>query len=55
MEGAIWREFSFGDMLLPCGILLAVGAIGFTAGAQILSLRETGRGWLPAFGAKVGK
>jgi linearmycin/streptolysin S transport system permease protein len=47
LEGAIWRGFSVGEMLLPCGILLAVGAVGFVAGAQVLSLRETGRGWLP--------
>lgn len=48
LEGAIWRGFGVEQMLLPCGILLAVGAGGFVAGAQILSVRETGRGWLPA-------
>jgi ABC-2 type transport system permease protein len=54
LEGAIWRNFSVGEMLLPCGILLAVGAVGFVAGAQILSLRETGRGWLPGTRGKAG-
>ncbi len=44
LEGAIWRGFSFAEMLLPCGILTAVGVAGFLAGAQVLSLRETGRG-----------
>lgn len=35
LEGAIWRGFSFADMLLPCGILLAVGVVGFTIGARV--------------------
>jgi ABC-2 type transport system permease protein len=50
LEGAIWRGFGAVEMLLPCGILLALGVTGFVAGAQILSLRETGRGWLPVLG-----
>ena len=36
IEGAIWREFTIGEMLLPCGILLAVGAVGITLGTQML-------------------
>jgi ABC-type multidrug transport system permease subunit len=24
LEGAIWRDFSFGEMMLPCGVLLAM-------------------------------
>jgi ABC-2 type transport system permease protein len=47
LEGAIWRGFSAADMLVPCAALLTVGAMAFVAGAQILSLRETGRAWLP--------
>ncbi len=47
LEGAIWRGFSAAEMLPPCAVLLAVGAVGFAAGAQILSLRETGRAWFP--------
>ena len=36
-EGAIWRGFSFSEMLLPTIILLSIGIIGFTIGATILS------------------
>ena len=36
IEGAIWREFTVVDMLLPCGILLAVGAVGITVGTRML-------------------
>ena len=39
MEGAIWRDFSFTEMLLPCGVLIAVGAAFFTLG--VLMLRRT--------------
>jgi ABC-2 type transport system permease protein len=35
LEGAIWRGFSPTDMLLPCGILVAVGVVGFTVGARV--------------------
>lgn len=34
MEGAIWRKFSLAEMLLPCGILLAVGAAFFAVGVR---------------------
>lgn len=37
LEGAVWRGFSFTEMLLPCGILLGVGAVSFALGAKILS------------------
>lgn len=37
LEGAIWRGFTFSEMLLPCGILLAVGVGGFALGTAILS------------------
>ncbi len=37
LEGAVWRGFSTSEMLLPCGILLAVGAGSFALGAKILS------------------
>jgi ABC-2 type transport system permease protein len=36
LEGAIWRGFTPVDFLLPCGILLAVGATGFLLGATHL-------------------
>jgi ABC-2 type transport system permease protein len=37
LEGAIWRGFSAAEMLLPCGILLGVGAAGFVAGVAVLA------------------
>lgn len=33
LEGAIWRPFTLTDMVLPCGILLGLAAIGFVAGS----------------------
>jgi ABC-2 type transport system permease protein len=33
LEGAIWRGYSLPEMLVPCGILVAVGAAAFTFGA----------------------
>ncbi len=33
LEGAIWRGFSWREMALPCGILLAVGIAAFAIGA----------------------
>ncbi len=35
VEGAVWRGFSFTDMLLPCGILIAIGAVLFWIGVAI--------------------
>jgi ABC-2 type transport system permease protein len=37
-EGALWRGFSFEEMLLPCGILLATGAVCFAIGTRTLRL-----------------
>ncbi len=34
LEGAVWRQFSFMEMLLPCGILIAVGVVCFAIGAR---------------------
>jgi ABC-2 type transport system permease protein len=39
MEGAIWRGFDLSQMLLPCGVLLAVGIACFAAGVWMLSKR----------------
>jgi ABC-2 type transport system permease protein len=36
MEGAIWRDFTFVEMLMPCGILIAIGAASFTLGVVML-------------------
>ncbi len=37
LEGAIWRGFSLVDMLLPCAILIAVGAAFYAVGVWSLS------------------
>lgn len=37
LEGAIWRDFTWGELLIPCGILVAIGAVGFTIGCIVLS------------------
>lgn len=36
MEGAIWRNYTLEEMLLPCGILVGVGIAGFLVGTRIL-------------------
>ena len=33
-EGAVWRQFTFGEMMLPCGILWAVGIVCFIIGIR---------------------
>jgi ABC-2 type transport system permease protein len=38
LEGAIWRGFSFREMLLPCGILVAVGIVSFVVGTRTFRL-----------------
>ena len=37
LEGAIWRGFTLSEMLLPCGMLLATGAVCFALGARMLA------------------
>lgn len=37
LEGAIWRDYSLGQMLLPCGALIALGVVGFAIGARIFA------------------
>lgn len=39
VEGAVWRGFSLSEMLLPCGILLSVGAVSLTLGGWLISRR----------------
>jgi ABC-2 type transport system permease protein len=34
LEGAVWRGFSFAEMLLPCAILLAFGGVCFAVGVR---------------------
>jgi ABC-2 type transport system permease protein len=36
VEGGMWRGFTAADMLLPCGILLGVGAVAFGIGVKRL-------------------
>lgn len=40
IEGAIWRQFSFAEMILPCSILLGVGAAGMVIGTIILGRQD---------------
>jgi ABC-2 type transport system permease protein len=40
MEGAIWRGYSFAELLPSCGILLAVGGVCFFLGVRKLSWGE---------------
>lgn len=40
MEGAIWRGFGPSDMLLPCGVLWAVGILGFALGSKMFAWTE---------------
>jgi ABC-2 type transport system permease protein len=35
LEGAVWRGFTLGDCALPCGILLAVGGVGFVVATLV--------------------
>ena len=37
LEGALWRGFSLYEMLLPCGILIGVGVVGFAIGARVFA------------------
>lgn len=34
LEGALWRDFSLTEMLLPCGILVGIGVVFFCIGAR---------------------
>jgi ABC-2 type transport system permease protein len=40
LEGAIWRGYSLAEMLLPCGILVIVGAVTFAIGVRVLRRQE---------------
>ena len=42
LEGAIWRGYSPAEMLVPCGILVAVGAAAFTFGAAAFRASHEG-------------
>lgn len=38
IEGGIWRQFTLGEMVMPCAILISVGIVCFVAGTR--GLRE---------------
>ncbi len=40
LEGAVWRDFSFAEMIVPCLILLAVGFTAFMLGVFMLRRQE---------------
>lgn len=40
MEGALWRNFSFGEMVFPCCILAAIGVVGFAVGTRAFRWTE---------------
>lgn len=39
IEGAIWRNFSWAEMFLPCAVMIAIGLAGFALGTTILYRR----------------
>lgn len=41
IEGAVWRDFSWGQMAFPCTLLVTVGLVGLALGTTILSRRST--------------
>ncbi len=40
LEGAIWRDFTFQQMLLPCSILITIGVVSFAVGARVFARRS---------------
>jgi ABC-2 type transport system permease protein len=40
-EGPLWREYSFSEMLLPCGVLVAIGGVSFAIGVGVFSRTAT--------------
>lgn len=40
VEGAVWRGFTLGEMMLPVSILISIGVVCFCAGAWILGKQE---------------
>jgi len=37
LEGSIWRGLTFGELLLPLAVLIAVGSVCLTIGTLVLS------------------
>ena len=40
IEGAIWRDFSYSELAMPCGILVGIGVTCMVLGSLILSRRQ---------------
>lgn len=40
LEGGIWRDFTLRDMLQPCALLIAFGAVCFATGVRVISRSE---------------
>lgn len=40
LEGAIWRDFSLAEMVLPCSVLLGIGLVTFWLGSKRLAQRR---------------
>ncbi len=40
-EGAIWRGFTWTDMLLPCGVLMGFAVVGFISGSMFFKWGES--------------
>lgn len=40
LEGAMWRGYSLTEMLLPCGVLIAVGAVSMIVGVRLFKWAE---------------
>jgi ABC-2 type transport system permease protein len=37
LEGAIWRGFTLSEMVVPCAVLICIGAVCLTIGTRVLS------------------
>ncbi|MBU8934862.1 MAG: ABC transporter permease [candidate division Zixibacteria bacterium] len=40
IEGGVWRNFSYTEMMLPVGVLIGIGVVSFIVGTTILSKRD---------------
>lgn len=41
LEGAIWRDFSYIEMMMPLAILTAIGVVTFFIGTRMLKLKQS--------------
>jgi len=41
VEGAMWRSFSYSELLFPCSILASTGSVAFALGLRLLSRADT--------------